>query len=106
MKQRRLYGKLGDRVLLCHALRTHALEPFAPVGMERPAFGARVSFSCTRCGTERHDIIDTFGRIIGRRYIYQDGYRLAEKADRPALRREMTRRFASQAEMVSEVAAS
>lgn len=99
----RPYRKLNDRILLCHALRTHALEPFAPVGMERPPYGTRVSFVCTRCTTERHDIIDGIGRISGRRYIYPDGYRLAEKADRPALRRELTRRYSSKSVMFADV---
>ena len=53
----------------------HAWEEFNPVDMYAPVYGWRLSLRCLRCQTERHDNLDFKGRVIGRRYIYPDGYR-------------------------------
>jgi hypothetical protein len=37
-------------------------------------YGWRLSLRCTRCTTERHDNYDFKGKLMGRRYIYPDGY--------------------------------
>jgi hypothetical protein len=51
--------------------------------METPAYGWRFSLRCTRCTTERHDVIARSGHVNGRRYIYPDGYQYA-KGERPS----------------------
>jgi len=69
----------------------HAWEEFFPADMGTPLYGWRLSLRCTRCSSERHDIIDVLGRVNGRRYIYVEGYQMArdERPDRDTLRREM-----------------
>jgi len=52
----------------------HAWDEFAPIDMEAPWYGWRLSLRCLRCQTERHDNIDFKGKVMGRRYIYPDGY--------------------------------
>jgi hypothetical protein len=52
----------------------HAWDEFFPITLEPPMYGWRLSLRCIRCGTERHDNIDFKGRVMGRRYIYPQGY--------------------------------
>lgn len=52
----------------------HAWDEFAPVDMYPPTYGWRLSLRCLRCTTERHDNMDFKGKVMGRRYIYPDGY--------------------------------
>jgi hypothetical protein len=52
----------------------HAWDEFSPVDMYAPMYGWRLSLRCIRCQTERHDNMDFQGRVMGRRYIYPDGY--------------------------------
>lgn len=55
----------------------HAMFRFQANDLDRPDFGWRLSVRCERCSTQRHDIIDhRTGSIIGRRYIWPDGYLL------------------------------
>jgi hypothetical protein len=52
----------------------HAWDEFAPIDLAPPLYGWRLSLRCTRCGTERHDNVDFKGQVMGRRYLYVDGY--------------------------------
>lgn len=52
----------------------HAWDEFNPVDMDPPWYGWRLSLRCMRCTTERHDNYDFKGQVMGRRYIYPDGY--------------------------------
>lgn len=52
----------------------HAWDEFNPIDMEAPWYGWRLSLRCLRCTTERHDNIDFKGKVMGRRYIYPQGY--------------------------------
>lgn len=53
---------------------SHAWDQFYPDDLYPPVYGWRLSLRCTRCTTERHDLIDFKGRVMGRRYIYPPGY--------------------------------
>jgi hypothetical protein len=72
----------GDRVgldqamLRCRIYR-HAWDEFYPDDLGVPLYGWRLSLRCTRCTTERHDVIDHIGQLAQRQYIYPDGYRMA-----------------------------
>lgn len=51
---------------------------------ERPLAGWRFSLRCTRCTCERHDVISRLtGSILGRRYLWPEGYRLERGSERP-----------------------
>ena len=52
----------------------HAWEEFAPIDLDAPIYGWRLSLRCTRCTMERHDNIDFKGRVMSRRYIPPPGY--------------------------------
>lgn len=73
--------------LKCRAFG-HRWEEFIPVGMGKPEFGFRFSLLCTRCGTERHDLIDQLGQVAHRAYHYADEYELGtlEKPTREDIR--------------------
>jgi hypothetical protein len=71
----------GDSMRLCQTIG-HAWDEFFPIDMATPVYGWRYSLRCTRCETERHDVIDAVGRVNGRRYIYVEGYQYA-KGERP-----------------------
>lgn len=69
---------MGRRLIPLNYLKCrgfmHAWEEFIPVG-KRKAMGDRASFVCVCCGTERHDVYDTYGVIATREYVYpSDGY--------------------------------
>jgi hypothetical protein len=52
---------------------------------ERPPWGVYMWFRCTRCGTERYDIINQFtGELMNRRYHWPDWYKLT-KDERPSI---------------------
>lgn len=59
--------------LKCRAFG-HAWEEYVPVGKRKPEFGFRLSLSCSSCGMERHDILDTYGHLATREYVAPDGY--------------------------------
>jgi hypothetical protein len=63
---------------LCRMFRAHALEAFTPdpSRYRPPEWGTTFHFRCVRCGTERHDTIDSLGELSTRRYVYPDRYRL------------------------------
>lgn len=77
---------LSADMLRCHVYG-HAWDEFYPDDMGIPLFGWRLSLRCTRCATERHDIVDGHGRLAQRRYIYPDDYRMA--ADETPTREEL-----------------
>jgi hypothetical protein len=52
----------------------HSWDEFFPIDLYPPAYGWRLSLRCIRCGSERHDIYDFKGRVMGRRYRYAEGY--------------------------------
>ena len=56
--------------------------------MKRPAkSGDRLSVLCVRCTTERHDIVSLIdGELLGREYVYPEGYHLADKHTRAEFR--------------------
>jgi hypothetical protein len=68
--------------------------------MDPPWYGWRLSLRCLRCTTERHDNYDFKGDIMGRRYIYPDGYQ-TKGDDRPTkqeFREELFERLRAQLE--------
>lgn len=74
----------ADDFNACKGPLRHSWEQFAPINMRRPTFGKRLSVICTRCTTERHDLISTFdGALLQREYRYPDGYRLTPGEQRP-----------------------
>ena len=48
---------------------------------DRTGFGEQLWMRCLRCATERHDGIDTGGRLTYRRYVYPLGYDTAFAGD-------------------------
>jgi hypothetical protein len=71
----------------------HMWDDYHPHGKRPPGWGTRFSLRCERCGTERHDTIDSLGELSAREYVYPDEYHLAS-ADTPtrqALRLELLR---------------
>lgn len=100
--------EMSDAILRCKALG-HRWADFSPVDMKRPSFGWRLSLRCERCTTERHDLLNSLGELIGggRQYVYVEGYREAEKLSRPELRmvlRNRIKRFGSEADLIQEAA--
>lgn len=77
----------SDDYVRCR-IYSHAWDEFFPDDMEVPSFGWRLSLRCTRCTTERHDVIDRKGAVAMRRYIYPEGYSYAtgERPDRSYFR--------------------
>ena len=66
--------KLQDSFDACRTY-SHAWDRFNPIDMDAPWYGWRLSLRCLRCGSERHDnIAYGTGEIMGRRYIYAEGY--------------------------------
>jgi hypothetical protein len=47
---------------------------------------------CPRCTTKRYFGLDAFFNVINRQYVYPEGYKLAEKANRNELRKELANR--------------
>lgn len=68
----------------------HAWEEFTPRGT-RPAWGELFTLRCTRCATERFDVINNLGALGSRRYVYPEGYHLSasETPTRDAFRLEL-----------------
>lgn len=54
----------------------HAWEDFTPEGKRPADWGTRFSLRCIRCMTERHDLIDAYGSLSTRQYIYPDDYKM------------------------------
>ena|ERR1700749_3691695 len=75
----------------------HAWDEFYPDTLGAPVYGWRLSLRCTRCTTERHDVIDSIGAVSQRRYIYPDDYHLMrdEMPSRETLRLAMFDRIRS-----------
>jgi len=66
----------------------HAWEEFTPQGT-RPRWGELFSLRCVRCGTERFDTINALGALGARRYVYPEGYRIADTLTRDTFRLEL-----------------
>lgn len=83
-------AEISSDMLRCR-IYGHAWDEFYPDDLGIPMWGWRLSLRCTRCATERHDIIDRYGRLGQRRYLYPDGYRIAadETPSRDELRQTM-----------------
>jgi hypothetical protein len=65
---------LDDTYIRCRTY-SHAWDEFNPDDMGPPQWGWRLSLRCTRCATQRHDLIAfRGGKVLGRRYIYPDNY--------------------------------
>lgn len=64
---------ISDDFVLCRL--AHSWEEYNDNELGPPAFGWRFSIRCVRCGAQRHDLIDSLGRLAGRRYIHPEGYR-------------------------------
>lgn len=64
---------MPDQFLRCRTWG-HAWDDFAPVGMRPPEYGWRESLRCTRCGMERHSVIDRKDAVSTRSYYQPDGY--------------------------------
>lgn len=84
-----------DQSMLRCRIYGHAWDEFYPDDLGTPLYGWRLSLRCTRCTTERHDVIDSIGQISMRRYIYVEGYRNEsdEKPTREDLRLAMFERI-------------
>lgn len=74
--RKRATADLTDEFVRCRAVG-HSWDDFHPTDMRRPLFGWRLSFRCTRCLTERHDLVDAMGRLLQRSYYYDDDYKEA-----------------------------
>ena len=72
---RRRAGPSPSDFLMCRTLG-HAWDEIASDG---PAVGGDPWWlRCVRCSTERHDVVSWMtGELIGRSYVYADGYRHA-----------------------------
>ncbi len=66
-----------DRELAYTMCRTvgHSWDDFQPESPGRRSFGWALSLRCTRCFTERHDIVGVTGAVIQREYRYPKDYR-------------------------------
>lgn len=66
----------------------HGWEDFIPSGKRPSQWGQRFALRCIRCHTERHDLIDSLGRLSSRQYEYPADYRMAkdETPSRDSLR--------------------
>lgn len=73
---------LSDAFVRCRSYN-HSWDEFAPIDMDPPPFGWRLSLRCIRCSTERHDLIDRKGAVMSRRYIYADGYQTPKGEEKP-----------------------
>lgn len=84
-----------DQSMLRCRVYGHSWDEFYPDDLETPAYGWRLSLRCTRCTTERHDVIDSIGQVSMRRYIYVEGYQVErdEKPTREELRLTMFNRI-------------
>lgn len=73
----------------------HAWEDFIPNGKRPTGWGSKFSLRCARCAAERHDTIDSLGRVGTRHYVYPDGYSLAadETPTREQLRLDLLNRL-------------
>lgn len=76
----------------------HSWSQFFPNDWEPPLAGWRLSLRCTRCNTQRHDLVSTSsGGLIGRRYEWPEDYRvIGEAPTRDELRAQMFARLKSQ----------
>jgi hypothetical protein len=77
----------------------HAWEEFIPHGKRPPGWGMRFSLRCSRCGCERHDVIDSLGELSTRQYVYPDDYRMSadETPTRQQLRLDLLKQLRSDA---------
>ena len=50
--------------------------------------GSPLTLRCERCGTERRDVIGTYGQLVTRSYVYPDRYKYPKgtRPDRAAFR--------------------
>lgn len=87
--------RLREEYLLCRVIG-HQWEEFTPIGMRRPHFGYRLSLRCSRCTTERHELINSRGEVGSRSYVYPDDYDIPGRAVRTDLRVEVVRRRRSE----------
>ena len=75
-----------DSYLRCRTYGHASWDEFTPIDLEAPWYGWRLSLRCIRCSTERHDNI-SYGTnfIMGRQYVYPDGYKIevSQGEDRP-----------------------
>src|SRR5262245_38172750 len=55
----------------------HSWDDFVPHGKRPSDWGQRFSLRCDRCGTERHDVIDSRGELSTRQYKHPDDYRMS-----------------------------
>lgn len=62
-----------DPELWCRAMG-HNWRPTNKVPKKPPMFGVRHSVECSNCKTVRHDIINTWGRVGQRHYVYPEAY--------------------------------
>lgn len=83
----------------------HAWDEFAPIDLSAPVYGWRLSLRCLRCSTERHDNIDFKGRIMGRRYLYAEGYQQKGFIERPVFREALFDNLRAKLEKIHQVGA-
>lgn len=83
----RKYGYVDCRL-------NHLWETFYPDNMRRPLFGLRISFVCTRCGTERHQLVSrrTGELLAGNYYRYPHDYKPTHEFEKNDFRAEFARR--------------
>lgn len=61
----------------------HAWEEYDSADTPRRPFRYRMTLRCVRCYTTRADYLDAEGQLIGRQYVYAEGYRDARGAEKP-----------------------
>lgn len=81
-----------DDVLACRTYQ-HGWEEVIADDLEAPGDGWRLSLTCFRCLTRRHDIIAFHtGELVRRTYDYPDGYDIGVTVTRSEMRVEYARR--------------
>lgn len=58
-----------------------------------PGIGWYMNLRCTRCNTVRMDIVNRFGAVERRRYVYPDSYKDTDRWDRSLWRLQFVRRL-------------
>lgn len=99
LKRRKRNARNLDEVHLDCRLLSHNWLRVADTHEDPPMFGVRVCFDCTRCGTQRCDVVQrSDGSLLTRSYEYAENYHLeAIEGERPVnapvMRMELIRRL-------------
>jgi hypothetical protein len=58
-----------------------------------PTVGWYMKLRCVRCGTERADVVDRYGTVMGRQYHYPESYKDTDRWSRNQWRMQYLRRL-------------